>query len=85
MKCYETWQISNKKKDYVTRDPEMYDYLTVFMNVIIGAYNTSEAINKGIFQLTEQEESRLIQSGKACLELIPICGGLLSSLAEKTK
>lgn len=72
-----------RKKDYVTRDPEMYDYLTVFMNVVTSAYRTSEAINKGIFQMAESDTPAIIDSGKACLELVPLVGGFLKQVADK--
>jgi hypothetical protein len=72
-----------KKKDYVTRDPEMYDYLTVFMNVVTSSYRTSEAISKEIFQLAESDSPAIIESGKACLDLVPLIGGFLRQVADK--
>lgn len=63
-----------RKKDLVTRDPDMYRYLTVFMNVVTSAYRTSEAINSGTFQYAEGEESLAIGSVKAALGLVPFFG-----------
>ena len=65
-----------KKKDYISRDLEVDEYLNNFMSVIKGGYKTSEVISKGLFQLvTEKGEWKLLHSASSCLDLIPV-GGL---------
>ena len=40
------------KKEDVFKDPEMYEYLKTFCNVVTSTYRTSEMITKGIFEYT---------------------------------
>ena len=64
-----------RKRDFLTRDPEVDDYLTTFMSVIISGYKTSQAINKGIYKLnTVSGETKFMQNGQSLQNLIYLRG-----------
>ena len=66
----------------VTSDPDMSKYLHVFMNVVTGAYRTSEAIKQERFQFSVKEGSFVVQGSKAALCLVPFAGSFLKSSAD---
>ena len=73
-----------RKKDFVTRDPEVDDYLTTFMKVIRSGYKTCQKLNKGLIKLTtEKGELKQLQSAESCLELVPVCGLRIRKRATK--
>ena len=72
---YKNLKSFKKKRDFVTRDPEVDDYLTAFMEVAMSGYKVSQAVTEGTYKLTTTSgETMLMQNGQSLLNLIFICG-----------
>ena len=69
-------EMFKRKIEFVTRDPEIDDYLKTFMRIIKSGYKIWEDIYKGIFSLksSQNARSRYFQSPESLFKLIPICG-----------
>ena len=82
--AYRDLRLFKRKRDFVTRDPEIDDYLQTFMSVIMNGYETSIAVNKGIYKLsTVSGETKFMQSGQSCENLIYVCGLPLRKRSSK--
>ena len=63
-------------------DPDLNNYLEVFMNVVTFSYRKAELVNSKEFQLVEKGDSVIIKSVIDLLELVPYAGPLLKTIAK---
>ena len=73
-------QAIKNKQETIESDPDLSMFLQVFMNTVTSSYRVAEMMNSGKFEEAE-ENTFIIDSLEFLLDLIPMAGGALRTIA----
>ena len=71
-----------QKKTIVTRDNDLNQYLSVFMDTVTSSYRIAELIDSGQFELKQRGNSVIVSSAIDLLSLVPMAGPGLRTMAN---